>query len=140
MILIRLQDAVTVLDHAPILASMKEFNTIREAARKKRDLAIKKARDEYAATLLRIAELEQDLLGRDPSTHKTIVSCIERAIPSSRTFTTADILADLEAIDGGRVWRKRSVGNHLSRLRHRGLVKHGARRVRSCGPPAVLKG
>jgi hypothetical protein len=38
-------------------------------------------------------------------------------------FTTADILASLEALDPGRVWRRRSVDSHISRLRERGLVR-----------------
>jgi len=32
-------------------------------------------------------------------------------------------MASLEALDGGRVWRKRSVDSHISRLRDRGLVR-----------------
>jgi len=102
---------------------MQEFGSLRTAARKKRDAAIRKARDEYAETLRRIAELEQDILGRDPSSHRSISSCIESVIPSDRTFSTVDIMAGLEALDLGRVWRKRSVDNHISRLRDRGLVR-----------------
>ena len=86
-------------------------------------MAIRKARDEYAETLVRIAELEQDILGRDPASHRSIASCIESVIPDDRTFSTADIMAGLEALDPGKVWRKRSVDNHISRLRDRGLVR-----------------
>jgi hypothetical protein len=32
-------------------------------------------------------------------------------------------MTSLEALDPGRVWRKRSVDSHLSRLRERGLVR-----------------
>ena len=96
---------------------MKEFSAIRKAARSKRDTAIKRARDEYAATLKRIAELEQDILGRDPSDHRSMASCITSLIASDRTCTTVDIMAGLEAMDPGKVWRKRSIDNQISILR-----------------------
>ena len=108
---------------------MQDFNSLRKRARDRRDKQLKQARDEYAEILARIAELEQDLLGIQPVKHKSIASCIEAVIPTDRTFTTADIMAGLEAIDSGRVWRKRSVDNHLSRLRERGIVKR-LKRVR----------
>ncbi|MDP6558243.1 MAG: hypothetical protein QGG71_26505 [Pirellulaceae bacterium] len=102
---------------------MKEFSALRTKARERRDKAIKRARDEYAETLVRIANLEQDLVGRDSSTHLKISEAIERVIPDDRTFTTVDVIAGLEALDPGRVWRKRSIDNHISRLRDKGLVR-----------------
>jgi len=102
---------------------MEAFNELRRHAREKRDKAIASVRDEYAATLVRIAALEQDLLGREPSTHKTIAGCINRVLPSDRPFTTVDVMTALEALDPGRVWRKRSVDSHISRLRERGVMR-----------------
>jgi hypothetical protein len=102
---------------------MQAFNELRKGAREKRDRAIGHAREEYAATLRRIADLEQDLLGREPSSHRTIASCIDPVIPTDRAFTTVDIIAALEALDPAREWRKRSVDNHISRLRHRGIIR-----------------
>jgi hypothetical protein len=102
---------------------MEAFTELRKLARDRRDRIISKARDEYAESLTRISALEQDLLGRDPSTHRTIASCINRVLPSDRPFTTVDILAGLEALDPGRVWLKRSVDSHICRLRDRGIVK-----------------
>jgi len=102
---------------------MQAFNEIRTHAREKRDKAIGIARQEYADTLVRIAALEQDLLGREPSTHKTISGCINRVLPSDRLFTTVDVMTALEALDPGKVWRKRSVDSHISRLRERGVVR-----------------
>jgi len=102
---------------------MEAFNQLRKQAREKRDKAIGVARDEYSATLARIAALEQDLLGREPSTHKTISSCIDSVLPDDRCFTTLDIMAALEALDPRRDWRKRSLDCHISRLRDRGLVR-----------------
>jgi len=67
---------------------MDAFNDLRRQAREKRDKAIHEARDAYAATLTRIAALEQDLLGRDVSSHRTIAACIDSALPTDRTFTT----------------------------------------------------
>jgi len=117
---------------------MQEFGSLRTAARKKRDAAIRKARDEYAETLRRIAELEQDILGRDPSSHRSISSCIESVSPSDRTFTTVDIMAGLEALDSGRVWRKRSVDNHISRLRDRGILRR-LRKSRNTEPAVYVR-
>ncbi len=60
---------------------MEAFNTLRKHARQKRDKMIGIARDDYAATLVRIAALEQDLLGRELSTHRTVSSCINGCCP-----------------------------------------------------------
>jgi DNA-binding transcriptional ArsR family regulator len=102
---------------------MQAFNELRKHAREKRDKAIDVARNEYAATLVRISALEQDLLGRESSTHQTIASCINRVLPTDREFTTIDVMTALEALDPRRPWRKRSVDSHISRLRERGLVR-----------------
>lgn len=102
---------------------MQAFNDIRTRAREKRDKAIAAARDEYAATLRRIADLEQDLLGREPSTHKTAAACIDSVLPTDRVFTTVDVMAALETLDPKRDWRMRTINSHISRLRHRGIVR-----------------
>ena len=60
---------------------MQAFNDIRKQARDKRDKAIQKARDEYAETLKRIAEVEQDILGREASRQDTLATCVNRALP-----------------------------------------------------------
>jgi hypothetical protein len=73
--------------------------------------------------LARIAELEQDLLGRDRPKHKTIAACIDSVIPKDRPFGTIDIVAGLEALDPKRVWRKRSIDGHICRLRFKGLLR-----------------
>ena len=49
---------------------MEAFTELRKQAREKRDQSIHKAKDEYRATLKRIAALEQDLNGQVPSSHK----------------------------------------------------------------------
>jgi hypothetical protein len=102
---------------------MKEFTELRRKAREKRDKAIAQARSDYAETLTKIATLEQDLTGKEMSSHRKISECIERVIPTDREFTTTDIMTALEALDPGRVWRMASIVNHLSRLRQRGLVR-----------------
>lgn len=71
-------------------------------AQDKRDKLIAAAKREYEQTLIAIAALEQDLLGKVSSRHKKISACIESVIPKDRTFTTTDILAALEALDPGR--------------------------------------
>lgn len=102
---------------------MDAFNELRRIARQKRDNAIAKARDEYAETLTRIAGIEQDLRGREPANHRSIASCIDSVVPGDRPFSTTDILASLEALDPRRVWRKRSIDSHISRLRERGIIR-----------------
>jgi hypothetical protein len=102
---------------------MEAFNSLRKHAREKRDKAIANVRAEYAATLVRIAALEQDLLGREPTGHKTTSSCINRVLPSDRPFNSVDVMTALEALDSGRVWRKHTVDGHIARLRERGVVR-----------------
>lgn len=102
---------------------MDAFNELRRQARERREKAICEARDAYAATRARIAALEQDILGRDLSSHRTIASCIDSLLPTDRTFTTVDILAGLEALDPRRNWRKRPLDSHISRLRERGPMR-----------------
>lgn len=114
---------------------MNAFIELRKRAREKRDKAIAQAREDYAATLRRIANLEQDLCGRDPSTHKTLSSCIESVIPSDRVFTTLDVMTSLEALDPKRDWRVRTIHGHLSRLRARGIVRRVKRAQKT--QPAV---
>jgi hypothetical protein len=112
-----------------------EFVALRARARDKRDKAIAYARREYEATLVTIAALEQDLLGKESSRHRMISASVESVIPNDRPFTSAEIMASLEALDPGRAWRKRSADNHIARLRERGLVR---RLSKAKGPdPAV---
>ena len=107
----------------PKMRGMEAFNILRAKHRANRDKAIATAREEYEASLTRIATLEQDLLGRNKPQTKTISSCIESVIPSDRPFNTGDIFASLEALDPRRALRKRSIDNHISRLRDKGLVR-----------------
>jgi len=100
-----------------------EFNALRARARDKRDKAIAEIRREYEAQLVQIAALEQDLLGKVSSRYKKISAAIESVIPRDAEFTTGYIMAGLEALDPRRTWRKRSIDNHISRLRERGLIK-----------------
>jgi hypothetical protein len=113
----------------------QEFNALRARARNLRDKAIADARSEYEYQLTQIAKLEQDLLGKVSSRYRKISAAIESVIPSDRTFTTVDIMTALEALDPRRAWRKRSIDNHLSRLRQRGLVRRVKRA--SIHEPAV---
>ena len=52
----------------------------------------------YADTLVRIAALEQDLLGKEHSSSRKVSACIESVIPTDRTSTTVDIMTALEAL------------------------------------------
>lgn len=81
------------------------------------------AREEYEANLLAIAKLEQGLLGRLPVHHKQASKCIMQVVPKDRTFTNADLLASLEAIEPRRNWNVRSVNEAISRMRRKGILK-----------------
>lgn len=100
-----------------------EFTALRARARERRDKIINQAKADYEAALKQIAALEQDLLGKESTRHKKISACIDQCIPRDRTFTTLDILAGLEALDPGRVWRPGSINNYISQLRRKGLVR-----------------
>ena len=102
---------------------MKEFIAMRKLAADKRDKAYKKARNEYETALVRIAELEQMICGEVAPGHLKVSTAIERVIPKDRPFTVADIAASLAALDPDRNWRRRSIDNHLFRMRERGTVK-----------------
>ncbi len=108
------------------------------ARREKRDKAIALARSDYEATLVQIATLEQDLLGKESSRHKQISACVESVIPRDRSFSTVDVMTSLEALDPGRVWRKRSVDSHISRLRERGLVRR-MRKAKGTEPAVYVR-
>jgi hypothetical protein len=82
-----------------------------------------KARQEYEAALVQIATLEQDLLGRDNSKHRTISECVMRVIPKDRSFSTQDVYVALEALDPTRYWRKRTIDTVMTSLRERKIVK-----------------
>ncbi len=81
------------------------------------------ARADYEVALVQIATLEQGLTGIRPKRDRSAASCIESVIPREATFSTVEILAGLEALDPGRIWNKRTVDNHLSKLRAVGLVR-----------------
>lgn len=102
---------------------MREFIALRAKARERMDLAVAAAKREYEATLLAIANLEQDLVGRESSRHKMISTSINNVLPRDRTFTVVDIVTSLEAVDPTRHWRKRSVDCHISRLREMGILR-----------------
>lgn len=102
---------------------MKEFIALRAKARERRDKVIAEARREYEYQLVQIAKLEQDLLGKVSSRHKSISAAVDSVIPRDRSFTTVDVMTGLEAMDPTRVWRKRSVDFVMTRLRERGIIK-----------------
>jgi hypothetical protein len=124
--------------HAAKIGGMDTFIKLRQHAREKRDKAINQIRAEYALTLTKIAELEQDINGAQPAKYRTVSSCIASVIPSDRTFTTVDVMTALEALDAGRVWRKRSIDNHIWRMRERGLVRR-IRKARGLEPAVYAR-
>jgi len=100
-----------------------QFNALRFKARERRDKAIVAAKAEYAAVLAKIATLEHDLLGGRLKRHSTISDCVQAVMPRDETFTVLEIVAKLEGLEPGRVWRRHSVGNYIVTLMKRGLVR-----------------
>ena len=94
---------------------MEAFNQLRKQARSKRDKAVNKARDEYAATLKRI--------GSNRTPRKPVASCVNSVLPMDRLFTTVDVMAALKASDPLRDWRKQPVVNHICKLGRRGILR-----------------
>lgn len=117
---------------------MEAFTEIRRKAMEKRDKAIATARAEYAETLSRIAAIEQDILGRDSSSHKSISSAVYQILPQDRPFTLDDLMASLEGIDPGRLWRRRSVDSVVFRLRERGILRR-LRRSKKTDPAIYVR-
>src|SRR5690606_37383268 len=80
-----------------------------------------------------IAELEHDLVGKPTAGEVLTAACIDSIIPTDRTFTTADLMAGLEAKYLGRSWRRRSIDERLAVLRETGVVRR-VRRARQRQP------
>lgn len=109
---------------------MKEFLALREAARVRRDKIIKQATQEYEDTIHAIAALADDLLGAEPN-RRTTAEAVNSLVPEDGTFTTGDIMDALEKSEPGRIWNERAVGNQLSRLRDKGIIKRIRRAKRT---------
>ena len=114
---------------------MNAFNQLCEHAREKRDKAIRIAKADYQRTLLRIADLEQELEGAVAPTHRTASACIDAVMPKDREFTIDDIMSGLQALAPKRTWRRRTVDSYLYRLREKNIVRR--RRKHSKSRPAV---
>lgn len=106
---------------------MQAFNELRHQARIKRDKALAKIHEDYAATIARIAVVEQDLLGLKPPGHKPISECVARVLPTDRVFTIDDVVTALQVLEPRRNWRKWSIGHVLGQLREKGLVRRVTR-------------
>lgn len=117
-----------------------EFGQLRNRARQQRDARIAFAKKEYELTLIDIAKLEQNLLGKYSTRRKNISACIESVIPSDREFTTVDIASGLEALEPGRNWRMRSIVSHLHVLRERGIIERVSRHKNNQPAVYVRKG
>lgn len=105
-----------------------EFIQLRIRARERRDNAIAKVRQEYEETLLAIAQLEQQLLGRAIPDQASLSAAVESVIPIGEEFTITDIMRKLEANDPGRVWARPSVSRHITKLRELKLIRRTKRR------------
>ena len=102
---------------------MNAFNELRRLAAEKRDNSIHRAKAEYQTALTRISELDQMIQGKFSPGRVSVSKAIDMVLPKDRPFTTADVMAGLQALDPNRTWRERSINNYMSQLRKRGEVK-----------------
>ncbi len=121
------------------MAGMNEFTKLRTLAREKRDKLLARVRAEYDSTLVQIAALERELLNRELTKHKTLAECVAALMPSDRPFTVRDIMIGLEAMDDGRIWRRKSVDYHFSKLRELGVIRR-IKRASVHEPAQYVKG
>ncbi len=110
---------------------MEAITDLRKLARERRDKAINAAKRQYAATLERIAAVEQDILGHLPSDHKRMADVVQTVIPTDRPFTTGDIMAALRAAHPDRECYMRTVTNQIGRLRAQGFIRRIRRPTRT---------
>ena len=112
---------------------MEAFKQLREIAAKKRDDAIKRAKDEYRAAIGQIAKLETDLRPRQERGCKKrkirLIDLIHDNLPTDRAFSFADVVGILESIPDARTYAKSSINMTISRLLKAGDIK----RVRYAG-------
>jgi hypothetical protein len=117
------------------MATPNEFSALRSRARDKRDKLIAQARKEYHSALIQIVMLERDLLGVTLKRYKKLSHAVQSVIPRDESFTSVTVMASLEALEPGRVWRKASIDGHITRLRQLGII----RRIRRAkGPEPAL--
>ena len=49
--------------------------------------------------------------------------CVQMVLPKEEPFTVADIVAGLEGLDPGRIWRRKSVYTYIGKLTAGGLLR-----------------
>jgi hypothetical protein len=104
------------------------FSAAISKARAKRDRAIAKARHDYQDTIRRIHQRAYGKLIRQRKRGaQRLGLLIDSVVPRHREFTIADIIAALTEIDPRRYWHANSVGNHLTMLRKRGVIRRTRR-------------
>src|SRR4051812_3598214 len=101
----------------------QEFTELRRRAREKRDKLIADATKEYFDVLVKIATLEQDILGRVPTNKKTVLQCVRQVMPKDRPFTTSDLKALLRGLDALRDWGTRAINDAVYRLMKTGKIR-----------------
>jgi len=88
---------------------MNEFMALRAKARQRRDDEIAKAHQDYAESLAKIAELEQQLLGKPDPKALELSAAVERVIPRDEPFNCDNVMASLESLDPSRCgWKRRA--------------------------------
>ncbi|MDA8564184.1 hypothetical protein N9L06_07025 [Mariniblastus sp.] len=120
---------------------MNEFIKLREVAAARRDAAIKKAKDEHALTVRKIAELEGRIRGtRKPRARirpkTTLADLIYSVLPNDRPFCLDDVRGLVKSAEPDRERSKATINTNLSRMLRAGSIKR-IRRSKT-GKPALF--
>lgn len=105
------------------MAGMNEFIELRKRAREKRDKAVAQAQAAFTESMALIDALEHSITGNGAASYQTLSQCVDRVIPPDREFTVAEIMAALVVVDPDRSWCKRSINEHIARLRQRSVLR-----------------
>ena len=120
---------------------MEEFRKLREVAAVKRDAAIKRAKQEHALTVQKIAELESRIRGtRRPRAKAkpktTLADLIYSVLPDDRTFTIDDVCGLVKSAKPNRERSRATISTNVNRMLHAESIKR-VRRATS-GKPAIF--
>ena len=119
---------------------MEEFRKLREAAAIKRDAAIKRAKQEHALTVQKIAELESRIRGtRRPRAkakpRTTLADLIYSVLPDDRTFMIDDVCGLVQSAEPDRERSRATIITNLNRMARAGSIKRV--RIATAGKPVL---
>lgn len=125
---------------------MDKYDALRQAARNKRDAAIREVRADFRRELLAIRRLRDSLEEGPPAKARgpkprlggpkwrTMPELVRSYMPRDRTFTISELIETLREVEPDRRWRRDSLRVTFMNLRRSGEV----RRVKRMGKSQVL--